>query len=294
MQLPSVSPSLSRTGSLVLLAPTASAVPNTFRGVDVDAARHATVLAGLQQLRGRAYLRDGAITADQLTADGCHVQPADDASWHVVSLQADGRVMACARFRAHAGDIAPEALGVWSSALARSAAWSNRLRHAIESDMSLARVRNLVYAEVGGWAVAEEWRRTTQAATTALSTYALAESLGGCIGITTATVRHCSSRILRKLGGRSLECGGEQVPPYFDPQYGCDMELLRFDSSAPGRKYDVHVARLARQLLDLPVICATPGLRTAPSETPHGLLPSLAALAERHVPCFGTGELAPA
>ena len=294
MLLPSVSPSPARTGSLVLLAPTASAVPDSFRGVEVDAAGHASVLAGLQRLRGQIYLGDGAITEAQLTSDGCHVQAADDASWHVVSLQPDGRVMACARFRVHAADAAPESLGVWSSALARSAAWSDRLRTAIEGDMTLARLRNVAYAEVGGWAVAAEWRRTTQAATTALSTYALAETLGGCIGITTATVRHCSSRILRKLGGRSLQCAGELLPSYFDPQYGCEMEILRFDSSAPGRKYDMHVARLARQIRDLPVICATPGLRTATAEAPHGLLPSLAALAERHVPCFGTGELAPA
>jgi hypothetical protein len=267
MLLPSVSPSLARTGSLVLLAPAASTVPETFGGVEVNAAQHATMLAGMQRLRGQVYLRDGAITSAQLTADGCHVQAADEVSWHVLSLQPDGRV---------------------------SAAWSNRLRAAIESDMSLARLRNLAYAEVGGWAVAEEWRRTTQAATTALSTYALAETLGGCIGITTATVRHCSSRILRKLGGRSLECAGTLLPSYFDPQYGCEMEILRFDSSAPGRKYDMHVARLARQLRDLPVICATPGLRMAAEETAQGLLPSLAALAERHVPCFGSGELVPA
>ena len=294
MLLPSVHPSPSRPGTLVLLAPVASAVPDGFKGVEVDAARHATVLSGLQHLRGQVYLRDGAITQAQLTEDGCHVQAADDASWHVVSVQPDGRVVACARFRVHEGDVAPESLGVWSSALARSAMWSGRLRDAIQNDMSVARLRRVVFAEVGGWAVAEEWRRTTQAATTALSTYALAETLGGCIGITTATVRHCSSRILRKLGGRSLECGGQQLPSYFDPQYGCEMEILRFDSSAPGRKYHMHVVRLARQLRDLPVICAAPGLRSAAAETSPGLLPSLAALAERHVPCFGTGELAPA
>ncbi len=294
MQLPLVSPSLVRTGSLVLLAPDASAVPDTFRSVDVDAARHASVLAGLQRLRGRAYLRDGAINRTQLNSDGCHVQSADDPSWHVVSLHPDGQVMACARFRVHDAMVAPESLGVWSSALARSSAWTHRLREAIEGDMRLARLRELVYAEVGGWAVAEEWRRTTQAATTALATYALAEALGGCIGITTATVRHCSSRILRKLGGRSLEIAGEELPPYFDPQYGCEMEILRFDSGAPGTKYDAQVARLTRQLRELPVICATPGLRPAAADVPHGLLPTLAALAERHVPCFGTGEFAPA
>jgi hypothetical protein len=140
--------------------------------------------------------------------------------------------------------------------------------------------------------VAEEWRRTTQAATTALSTYALAETLGGCIGITTATVRHCSSRILRKLGGRSLECGDQLLPSYFDAQYGCEMELLRFDSSAAGGKYDAHIARLARMLVDLPVICATPGMPAV--HRSHSRRPSLAGLAERHVACFSTGELSPA
>ncbi|BCS32012.1 hypothetical protein TBR22_A12160 [Luteitalea sp. TBR-22] len=291
MRLPATDPTLARPDTLVLLAPAATLVPAAFEEVDVDAARHAALLTGVQRLRGATYLRDGAISEQQLT-DGCHVQGADDASWHVVSVHADGRVMACARFRVHAADSAPESLGVWSSALARSAAWSGRLRVAIESDMTLARLRGLVYAEVGGWAVAEEWRCSTQAATTALSTYALAEALGGCIGITTATVRHCSARILRKLGGRALEADGTSLPSYFDPQYGCEMEILRFDSRTPGRKYDLHVARLARTLRTLPVVCATPGVRVAAGASRR--LETLAALADGHVPCFVQGGLATA
>lgn len=292
MRLPVSDPTLARPDTLVLLAPAATAVPTAFEDIDVDAARHAALLSGVQRLRGTTYLRDGAITAAQLTADGCHVQAADDASWHVVSVRADGQVMACARFRAHAADAAPESLGVWSSALARSAVWSARLRDAIEGDMTLARLRGLAFAEVGGWAVAEEWRCTSQAATTALSTYALAEALGGCIGVTTATVRHCSARILRKLGGRSLMAGGVTLPSYFDPQYGCEMEILRFDSRTPGRKYDLHVARLARTLRSLPVVCATPGVRLASS--PAGVREALASLAEGHAPCFVQGGLATA
>lgn len=290
MRLPANDPTLARPDTLVLLAPAATLVSAVFDDVDVDAARHATLLTGVQRLRGATYLRDGAITEAQLSSDGCHVQDADDASWHVVSVRPDGQVMACARFRAYPADSAPESLGVWSSALARSVAWSERLREAIESDMTLARLRGLVYAEVGGWAVAEEWRRSTQAATTALATYALAEALGGCIGVTTATVRHCSARILRKLGGRSLEAGGIALPTYFDPQYGCEMEILRFDSRSPGRKYDLHVARLARTLRTLPVVCATPGVRTAAHEA--RALDTRTTVAEGHAPCFAHGSLA--
>lgn len=290
MRLPASDPTLARPDTLVLLAPAATHVPTAFEAVEVDAARHAALLTTVQHLRGTTYLRDGAITPGQLTTDGCHVQAADDPSWHVVSVRPDGRVMACARFRVHAADAAPESLGVWSSALARSAAWSTRLRDAIESDMTLARLRGVAYAEVGGWAVAEEWRCSTQAATTALSTYALAEALGGCLGITTATVRHCSARILRKLGGRSLQAGPDPVPAYFDPQYGCEMEILRFDSRAPGRKYDLHVARLARTLRTMPVVCATPGTARAPR--PVRGFGTLVSLVEGHVPCYGQGGLA--
>ena len=290
MRLPANDPTLARPDTLVLLAPAATLVPAAFEEVAADAARHRALLTSVQRLRGATYLRDGAISPAQLSDDGCHVQSADDDSWHVVSVRPDGEVMACARFRVHAADAAPESLGVWSSALARSASWSARLRLAIESDMTLARLRGLVYAEVGGWAVAEEWRCTTQAATTALSTYALAEALGGCIGITTATVRHCSARILRKLGGRSLEVGGSPLPSYFDPQYGCEMEILRFDSRTPGRKYDLHVARLARTLHALPVVCATPGWRPTSAALASGHV----APRVGHVPCFAEGGLAPA
>lgn len=258
-------PFMSRGGELVLLAPAAAVVPSGFRDVAVDPSRHAALLHSLRRLRGRAYLRDGAISSAQLTADGQHVQAVDDTSWHVVSYHADGRAMACARFRVHDETTRPESLGVWSSALARST-WAGHFRAALEDEISQARGRNLVYAEVGGWAVAEEWRRTTQAATTALSTYALAENLGGCIGITMATVRNCSSRILRKLGGRSLERAGQPIPAYFDPQYGCEMEILRFDSSAPGRRYGWHVEQLAKRLRTIPVVC------------------------ERHMPCLKEAE----
>lgn len=295
MLMPAVSPSPENGSSLVLLAPSAEAVPPDFSHVDVDSATHTSLLKSLQRFRGSVYLRDGAVTPAQLSVDGRHVQTADAPSWHVLSLQPDGRVMACARFRVYDASTAPEALGVWSSALARDAEWSVRLRAAVEHEMSLARARGFKYAELGGWAIAEECRCTTHVATTAFSTYALAEALGGCLGVTTATVRHCSSRILRKLGGRSLTTGDLTIPSYFDPNYGCDMEILRFDSTTPGRKYDLYISRMARALRELPVICAAAGRRAAEARrVGHDVLPSLAALAGRHVSCSSPGAFAPA
>jgi hypothetical protein len=240
-----------------LLAPCDASVPDAFLCVDVDAARHDRILAQLQRLRGRVYLQDGAILPTQLAADGRHRLEVDDHSWHVVSLHPNGEVIACARYRPHDERVRLEDLGVWSSALARHRKWRPMLRQAVEGEIELARRQNVAYAEVGGWAVAEELRFTPQAVDIALSTYALAQSLGGCVGITTATVRNCSSRILRKIGGRPLEVKARQIPAYYDPQYRCDMELLRFESNAPNPKYQARLARVESRLPHIPVVCKT-------------------------------------
>jgi hypothetical protein len=257
-------PKLSKTttwypGQFTLLAPSEAHVPRAFQRVDVDADRHERILTQLQRLRGRVYLQDGAIESAELSSDGRHRLPVDDHSWHVVSIHPEGQVIACARYRAHQTRVRLEDLGVWSSALARHDEWQPVLREAVEGEIELARRRRLDYAEVGGWAVAEELRFTPQAVDIALSTYALAQKLGGCVGITTATVRNCSSRILRKIGGRPLEVAERPLPSYYDPQYRCDMELLRFESNAPNPKYQARMARVADQLADLPVVCARGG-----------------------------------
>jgi hypothetical protein len=237
--------------------------------------RHERILTQLQRLRGRVYLRDGAIEPWQLSDDGRHLLDVDNDSWHVVSLHPSGEVVACARYRPHGGSVRFEDLGVWSSALARHREWQLMLREAVEGEIALARQQNVAYAEVGGWAVTEEMRFTPQAVDIALSTYALAQTLGGCVGITTATVRNHSSKILRKIGGRPLEVAARPLPSYYDPQYRCDMELLRFESNAPNPKYQARMARVEQRLPDLPVVCATGRRKSratasaAPSTTAH-------------------------
>jgi hypothetical protein len=239
----------------MLLAPSAADVPPAFQQIDRNLRRHDALLAGVQRLRGRLYLDDGAILPSQLTADGRHVLRADDVSWHVVSVGDDGEVNGCARYLPHADGVRADAIGVWSSPLARHEDWQQPLRRAVEGDMALARRRKLSYVEVGGWAITEALRFTTEAMQIALSTYALAEIIGGCIGITTATVRHRSSSILRKIGGQSLEFEGSPLPAYYDPHYRCEMEILRFESGMPNPKYRRRIERLLDELLTLPVIC---------------------------------------
>ena len=243
-------------GSLMVLAPTADSIPATFNSVHIDGDQHAHLLAEVQRLRGSVYLDDGAISRAQLSPDGRHIQEADKHSWHVISVQPDGTVTGCARYRPHPREVTPEDLGVWQAALAHDPRWHSTLREAIANEIDVARCQNIDFVEVGGWAVARVRRGTMHAFETAVSAYALASQLGGCIGITTATVRHCSSRILRKLGGRSLEAAGLTLPSYFDDRYGCEMELLRFESRSLNRRYGAAVDRLFSRFPDVRVIAA--------------------------------------
>jgi hypothetical protein len=174
----------------------------------------------------------------------------------LLAIDGQGRICGCVRSRHHQKLATYRDLGIRNSALARSQEWGQKLRSAIESELEVARFREFGYAEVGGWAIAEERRGTMEALKVALATYSLAQILGGSIGLTTATVRHGSSSILRRLGGSPIEWDGAMLPPYYDPQYRCVMEILRFDSSAPEGKYLPWIGRIAAQLLTVPVVCA--------------------------------------
>jgi hypothetical protein len=107
---------------------------------------------------------------------------------------------------------------------------------------------------VSGWAIAPQARFSEAALVVALAMYAVGRSLGGGRGIATATTRNHSSRILRRIGGRPLSLGGEPLPPYFDPRFGCVMELISFDTTAPNPRYADHIQQLMDQLPSLPVI----------------------------------------
>jgi hypothetical protein len=277
-------PLLPATGSLFLLAPTSKTVPETlFRSVQVDRGQHAHLLAAVQRLRGSVYLDDGAITRAQLSSDGRHIQDADRHSWHVVAVQPDGTVTGCARYRPHPRGVRPEDLGIWESALARDPRWRSTLRKAIADQIDQAAQASLSYVEVGGWAVASGHRGTLHAFETAVSAYALASGLGGCMGITTATVRHCSSRILRKLGGASLSARGVTLPSYYDPRYGCEMEILRFDSRTLNRRFGAHVDRVFMRFQSARVIA---GDAVAGAAAARPAVGAVASFAERYFPAF--------
>ncbi len=238
---------------LRLLAPSRSAVPRFFTRVRTDPKHHELLLAAAQRLRGRVYLEDGAIRPAELT-DGRHFVDLDLRSWHLLVMDPDDRVCGCLRYREYSNEESFSELSMSGSALAKSRTLGWALEAAVYAERLLAIKLQVPFVESGGWALAEEIRGTTEALRMALAMYGLSQALGGAIGISTATQRHGSASILRRIGGRSLEYDGFPLPAYDDPQYGCQMEALRFHSWAPNPRFGVWIEKVKAGLRTIPVL----------------------------------------
>ena len=82
----------------------------------------------------------------------------------------------------------------------------------------------------------------------------MSRSSGGGVGITAATRRNHSSSILRRIGGRALVTDGVELPHYYDPQYTCEMEILRFESELPNPRYEVWIEEIRAHLQTATVV----------------------------------------
>ena len=103
----------------LLLAPT-SVNPGPFANFVVDSMAHRSRLAEAQRLRGRIALQEGAVDSSQLLPDGRHVQSLDSCSWHLLTLDAHGRVAACMRYLPHRRNAAFHDLSISATTLAHS------------------------------------------------------------------------------------------------------------------------------------------------------------------------------
>jgi hypothetical protein len=223
----------------------------------------------MQRLRGRVYLCDGAIRRYEVECDGRFIMDGDEDAWHLLLVDDADEIVGCARYMLYPKTACFDSLRVSRSALAKDFEWACRLRQTVEADLQLAWDRNLLYVEIGGWALSEEWRQTKAALETAIGSYALGNLWGGAIGSCTATARHGSASILRRLGGSSFENKGEPLPVYFDAQYGCNMELLRFDSRHPVSRFEPLIKELTRKLEKTQVI-TSPAHSPVPAQLLHG------------------------
>jgi hypothetical protein len=238
----------------VLLAPDDSNV-SAFRNVAVNPYRHRELLAESQRLRGKAYLDIGALDPSQLSEDGRLVHAADDQSWHLMTLGEAGHVMACLRYLVHPNSVPFSKLTIAHSALAQSATWGQKLRVAVEAELRQARARGCSYVEMGGWAITEGLRCSTEALRMMVTVFALAKASGGALGITNANLEGCSASILRRIGGQSLMTDGVELPSYTETEYkSFKTEVLCFDSSKLNPRYKKWMQECQADLPDVPVI----------------------------------------
>jgi len=242
---------------LLLLSPPHARIPASFQSVSYDPERYTALLHQTQRLRGAIYLEDGAIDESRLT-NGRHVVESDRHSWHLLVLDAEGGICGCTRYRHHESGVQFGSLAVSESSLASCSAWGAKVRSAVDEELTLSRALDLPFVEVGGWAVAEPIRNTVEALRMVLASYALFRTFGGAVGLATATARHSSASILRRIGGRPLEYSGQSMPPYVDSQYNCRMEMLRFYSWAPNPRFDSWIAEIGREIQSTPVISGMP------------------------------------
>jgi hypothetical protein len=243
------------------------------------------LLSRIQMFRGQVYLEDGAITREELFPEARHVLPIDERSWHVMSIEKSGEISGCLRFLEETTATGFEELWLRTAAVAQSPAIGRTVRRAVEDEIARARKERVRFGEVGGWAISKDRRGGREALRIVLSTYGLLQLLGGCIGLATATVRHGSADILRRIGLASLFVGAEPLAPYYEPQYGCVMEMLRFDSRRANRRFTAWIEELSSYLAAACLVVSSEVISRARMEVPVGvpqrMAPMVAASAFR-------------
>ena len=271
-----------------ILAPSRREVPHALAHGASQSHGHSDLIFELQRLRGDVYSEYPGIAAT-LTPDGRHCQTQMDAeSWHIVLQNASGRVVGCARYRPIREGF--HQLTCSKSALAKSPITGPVLRSAFNQHFATARRKGMGYGEVGAWAIDAEARCSTAAVSIALMSFALADALGGGMAVTTATTRHHSSAILRRLGASPLG----DIPPYYEPMFGCTIEVLQFEIEKLGERFAAKLSDLKLELRRTPITCPaempvpdypTPaglpfplGSIQFPSPSPSFLEPSVASL----------------
>lgn len=135
--------------SFIILAPPQEG-ESSFSHLVNDPSRHERLLGEAQALRGSIYVQDGAIHKEELTCDGRHIQPADDISWHLLTVDPAGTVTACIRYLAHRPGAAYSELTIPKSISQQSSAFKAQFRRAVQAELDQASRLGFAYVECPG------------------------------------------------------------------------------------------------------------------------------------------------
>jgi len=212
-------------------------------------AEHRAAISEVQRFRGQVYVADGAIPASALDEEGRHYQEFDYENYHLCLLSPEQQIRGCFRLRLHkpAAEIRDLRL---HDVIERMPSGLAALCHgALASLFELSCREGVRIGEVGGWAVDERLRHRRASTILPFAAWSLYQIVGDAIVLASATNRHQSSAILKRIGGFALMHGEERLPCFMDDFHGCEMELLGFDSRRPHPAYAKIVADLKRFLL---------------------------------------------
>ena len=248
---------LCQSGKLTfrLLAPSRREVPRTRISNVVGSEFHSDLMFDLQKLRGDVY-REYAGIAAHLLPDGRHWHRLDSQSWHILLQDQSGEVVGCARYRIIDSF---DDLICSKAAVALSPETGPVFRSVFAEQLADARRRGLHYGEASAWALSDRARCSTAAIKIALMSFALAEWLGGGIGLTTASTRHHASSILKRIGGSPF-AGFE---PYYEPMFDCSIELLHFDMRYLDPRCAAKLDEMREELQTTLVLCPVEAAQSA-------------------------------
>lgn len=248
----------------VILAPEEGCVSGLIPKADDGAyVRYDRLIGEMQRLRGRIALNESAIADSVLDHSGRYLMPGDEKSWHLLRVREDvNKIVGCVRVLVHRELVTFPQLRIAGSSVARCPVWGPQVRKAVESDLAHARRSGTKIIEPGGWVVDEDYRGTAEALSLAVGAFAWGKIIRASIAYVTATEKNGSSAMLRRLGGHRLGTTPNRIPRYFEPAWGCNAELLRFDPYSLNPRFMSPLASVKQQLLAAAVICrANPGKR---------------------------------
>jgi hypothetical protein len=181
-----------------------------------------------QRLRGRSYLVDGAVMADQLSPDDRWVAPGDESVWHLVIVAPSGPT-ATLWYAEHA----PQQMTDMHS-------YHPSTADSLRAVLARAAQEGISVSEMGGWVA------TSDRANLLILLFALAvhRTLPPSLAPLIITARHDASRML-VMHGLADRCG---ATPYLDDRFGCEMELLVADSRTRATQHEDNITALQRQL----------------------------------------------
>src|SRR5581483_764738 len=124
-----------------LLAPPQASTGVTLGHSKIDEQLYYHYLTAMQRLRGRVYLKDGAIQPWELDDNGCFRMFSDEQSWHFLLIEGT-EVVGCARYLVHPNTVSFYQLRLSHAALTKHPLWGEKVRKAVNADLRRARDLN--------------------------------------------------------------------------------------------------------------------------------------------------------